>query len=292
MTEEEQRIRYNCMLDSIEKRSNRDAADYPNLYHYTSMNSFQNMVFSSHEFWFSDASYQKDKTELLDFINNLKKAVEKRIEPENNTRCDIFFEKVYAQVREDYPFIFCFCRSREDVAQWERYADNAKGVCVKFNTKNFSKMLYYLSGGTTVKKVFYNYDAADHKYCRGIQKWIENDTLFGSSQELRFIRSIIISASQYKHWSYQCENEVRAIIYFLYEAKTCDVTINGYSKRVKKVKFIKPCAELGIDVQDLFDEIIIGPKCEKSIERIKEEFRAKGFEKLAEKIKVSECPLQ
>lgn len=273
--------------------SNKTAQKFPDLYHYTSMSVLHSMLFSSHEIWFSEASVLNDTKELLDFIDNLMDATGKIIQPENKLKHQKFFEKVRAQLPSQYPYVFCFSRRADDAAQWERYGDNASGVCIKFNTKNFSKMLYSLCWDAFLQEVFYNYDASAHQHCSIVQKWIDEGVVEGFSNEDDMINNIIATSSSYKHRSFMAEDEVRAIVLSSPSDSNFSFEVhNGIVKKTIKLNFFDQCKELDMDVQDLFEEIVIGPRAEQNIDTYKEFLMANHFDRLAEMVKKSECPLR
>ena len=278
-------------LQIIENRSLDEAKKFPELYHYTSLEALFSILFVSHEFWFNEASYMNDTTELLDFIKRIEAATYKVIKSENLLKHQAFFQKVYSGVEMQYPCILCFSRRRDDAAQWERYADNAAGVCIKFNTKALSKVLYSFDTDVFLQEIFYRFDPVEHEHFENVRKWItEQKSVMG---EDGLIENIIATASSYKHTSFEAEAEVRAIILFDYaNLNTHFEQKSGVIKKTIKLNFIEKCRELNMDFQDLFDEIIIGPRSKQNVGTLKEFFISQHLYKLADIVKKSECPLR
>lgn len=279
-------------LKVIENYSSKDAQKFPDLYHYTSMSVFHSMLFLSREIWFSEASVLNDKLELLDFINNLMDASANSIKPENKSKHKQFFYKVWAQLPKQYPYVFCFSKRADDAAQWERYGNNASGICIKFNTKQFSKLFRSFGYVAFLQEVFYNYDASAHQHCGIVEKWIDEGSITGFPNEKALIENIIATSSSYKHKSFMSEDEVRAIILPFSLDNICFEQQNGIVRKVVKLNYFQQCQKLGMDVQDLFEEITIGPRSQQHINTYKEYLMANHFEKLAEMVKKSKCPLR
>lgn len=105
-----------------------------NLYHYTSMNTFTSML-NSRELWLSNTGTMNDRKETIHFIEMIQK------ELKSYQRSD-FFDKIYWQIPGHYKYAFCLSTEKDDAAQWERYADAAKGVCVVFSVEELCKCLY------------------------------------------------------------------------------------------------------------------------------------------------------
>ena len=69
-------------------------------------------------------------------------------------------------------------------------------------------------------------------------------------------------------------------------------TLNGIVKKYAKIDLTTACNEAGINLQDLFNGIIIGPRSQQNIHTLQEYLINGGYERLANNITVSECPLR
>lgn len=281
-----------CENYNVEAHSYMDAQRYPNLYHYTSMNAFYSMMFETHEFWFSSAKHLNDRNELIDFIEKLEKATSEKIVQGKALQHASFFSEIRSLLPSRYPWILCFSDRRDDASQWERYADGAKGVCIKFNTQNFSKILRHISGACYLQRVNYKYDVAAHAYFKNVVDLINNNSLNGFSSTDALMENILATAAAYKHQSFEAENEIRGIILLSLENNQEYIYLNSVVKSIVKINYITLCNRAGVEVSDLFDEIIIGPRSQQDIDLLKEFFKAKGCAALAEIIVKSECPLR
>ena len=133
------------------------------IYHYTSMSSFLGMI-DNKELWLGNTGTMNDRKETVHFVDMLQKELElyKRKE---------FFEKVFQQIPMYYKYIFCFSKERDDAAQWERYADSAKGVCIAFNVKELCRCLYGYSD-FMFRTVKYKESVEDSGYLAVIKNYL------------------------------------------------------------------------------------------------------------------------
>ena len=107
----------------IEKRIKK--YNYPDtLYHYTSMQVLFSII-KNKELWMGSAAFMNDKEEVTYFINQLESALLKNLPDAKIQECRDFFTRVRSKIL--YPYIICFSQQDDDAAQWERYADDAKG---------------------------------------------------------------------------------------------------------------------------------------------------------------------
>ena len=67
------------------------------------------------------------------------------------------------------------------------------------------------------------------------------------------------------------------------------------SERIKKyypLDLRAMCREIGVDLEDLVEEIIIGPDSTQSAAILRDYLRDNGLSALAERVSLSECPLR
>lgn len=216
------------------------------------------------------------------------------ISSDNIQKCDMFFKKVYDEIPKHYPYILCFSKREDDVAQWERYADNAKGVCLEFNTANLEKFLRYMDSPAVLQEVFYDYDARQHEHTENVRYLLETGKIpFGFNSKNSLINNIIATASKYKHKSFSAEDEVRAIIFDLLGNDKPEFECqSNVIKKVVKVDIKSICSKAGIQIEDLIVGIVIAPRSSQNPEVLQEYLKSKGYNKLANNIRYSECPLR
>ncbi len=267
------------------------------LYHYTSVAALYGML-SNKQFWWGNTATMNDTSEITDFVDRLKEAIIIDAAPDEPLLKD-FFGKINARIKSEYPFAMCFSTAYDDAAQWERYADNAKGVCVAFNTETFLELLYF--NQVLTNEIFYKGDIRNHAHYRIVKHYFETGELIEGFHDINgLMDNIILCASTHKHESFSSEYEFRSLSLQSYIikhlAKNCSEIsfelIGGQIKKVLKVNYEQLCQKEGLNVEDLFESVTIAPKSGQSENDLKEFCLKNGFEKLAKNISVSKCPLR
>jgi hypothetical protein len=188
-----------------EKRINKHQYE-AKLYHYTSTASLMGIV-SKKEIWLGNTANMNDRSEIINFIEKLQEAVLNDINPEGIEECKSFFEKLYDRLKCEYPFASCFSKLNDNAAQWERYADNAHGVCIVFNTSRLLNLFWY--SGALLHEVFYEYDIREHKLYRILRDFFNTGDLKEFDSEKEAMDQILGCAYLHKHESFCTESEIR-----------------------------------------------------------------------------------
>lgn len=274
---------YIQLQKEIEKREE----DYgERLYHYTSLNTFLNMI-SNREIWMSSTGSMNDKKETLYYIEMLEN------ELSEYDRKD-FFEKVYAQIPLSYKYAFCLSTEKDDAAQWERYADSARGVCISFNVKELCKCLYEYRD-IMFNRVFYNDSVIDDDYFKIIKSYFETGKLDVYSSEEELIRKLIYVGNLQKHKSFKNEFEVRITTMDNKIQHGMEYELKEIGNVVKRVLILKPdimgCSK-GTCFENLIDQVIIGPRSQQNIDILQQYIVEKGLNSLSNKVIMSDCPLR
>ncbi len=266
------------------------------LYHYTSVAALYGML-RNKQFWWGNTATMNDTSELTDFVNRLKEAIIEDIHPDK-LKLDSFFGKIYARIKSEYPFAMCFSTLYDDAAQWERYADNARGICVAFNTETVLELLYY--NQVLSNEIFYKGNIRSHSHYEIVKHYFETGELTKGFQDINgLMDNIILCASAQKHSSFSSECEFRSLLFKSYtQNRTNNYSeisfelIDGQIKKVLKVNYEQLCQKEGLNVEALFESVTIAPKSRQNEKDLKEFCLKNGFEKLAGKISVSKCPLR
>lgn len=247
----------------------------------------------SKQFWLGNTATMNDKKEVKYFIELLQGALDENIPSDKLSQCDSFFQKVYARIDDEYPYAMCFSRLEDDAAQWERYADNAEGVCIIFNTKNIMCAFYeeYLLFGD----VYYDFDIKQHQHYKILYDYFATGKLNGFSNETGQIDNAIACGYSHKHRSFRSEQEIRAVTLWNHIPKHAIAEtecVRGIIKKFLKFDMEKRCTEVGLTFEDLFEGIVIGPKSAQDIGSLQSFVEEKGFSSLKGKISKSDCPLR
>lgn len=275
----------------IEKRI-REHNYEEKLYHYTSFASLIGIL-SNKEIWLGNTVNMNDKSEIVDFIGKLHVAVLDDVYPDKIAGCNIFFEELYNRLKREYPFAFCFSRLNDNAAQWERYADDARGVCIEFNTSAFMNLVFY--SGALFNEVFYQYDIKQHAHYKILKDYFNTGVLNGLNNEKEEMDNLLGCAYMHKHESFCTEFEIRLTNLWNRKIENSEFAfemINGKLKKVLKVSLEKLCLAENIDFEDLIDGIVIGPRSEQNEQELKEYIEYLGYKKLSNKITKSQCPLR
>jgi hypothetical protein len=270
------------------------------LYHYTSISALHS-IFKNKEFWFGSTAIMNDESENILFIQLLKNALVTYKENEKYIR---FFDEAIRRAKSEYPFAMCFSRAEDDAAQWERYADNAKGCCFVINSRVFRKLFYfhnYKYGSIRLNEVFYGYDVSNHDHYRALISYFDtgkfNLNLANCISESSVIDNILSCASIHKHKSFVAEKEIR-LVTDAWSKKLPEYSriefekLNGRVRQFLKISMDKLCDSESVEFEDLFDQIVIAPRSEQSIYELKEYVASLGYNKLSESIVKSNCPLK
>jgi hypothetical protein len=273
--------------------SDEEKKDYK-LFHYTSINTLYGIL-ENNELWLCNTAGMNDKLEIRDFIDKLYKALEDELTHEIGIqeKREKFFNKIYKRLENEYPYAMCFSKEKDDAAQWERYADNAKGVCIVFNENKLSTI--FEGSHVLLTEVFYDYDISVHKHYDNILNYLKSNQLEGFDDENGLIDNILACGYCHKHSTFKSEQEVRIATLWNYIPKHSrydNECVKNQNKKVVKFDLKEACQEHNLKLDDLIDQIIIGPRSKQSVHDLKEYIKEKGFEKLSEKIAQSECPLR
>lgn len=266
------------------------------IYHYTTIEALQGMLFGNKELWLGDSSFMNDTKELTEFIDRLKNEIISSVHNIDKEKCKSFFQKVYECAKKNYPYIMSFSKRRDDAAQWERYANNAKGICIGFYKNKLDSLKRKIKEPFFLQTVFYDFNVRKREHFDCVKKYICDNDLDPFTNEESLIENIVATACSFKNVSFSAEDEIRAIILYVdspSEFVRVEFEIrNGVIKKYAKIKWYDVCKKLELNIQDLISEIIIGPRSQQKIDILKEYLSLNDYDDLALKVKNSECPLR
>ena len=263
------------------------------LWHYTSFPALDGIL-NKKEIWFGSATNVNDAKEVIGFIDNLKQNIENGLTQNNiKPKCDVdkIFKEIYDRTSQKHLFMFCLSQALNDAAQWDRYADYGRGVAIEFNTEALHNLLYY--HGVTMGKQYYTQETRDHELYKLLSSYIKTENLGGFSNLDGFIDNLVLCGFVHKHPSFVSEKEVRIAPYFIMDDdphisyKTFNIIKEVYVLNLNKL-----LEEEKMKMEDIISSIIIGPRslqCKRDLENY---CRHLGYDKLAQNIKISDCPLR
>lgn len=262
------------------------------IYHYTSMASLIGIL-RNKELWLNNTATMNDKSEIVHFISKMQKAVLEDINSEKIDDCNLFFTKLFDRLKHEYPFAICFSTFSDNAAQWERYADNARGVCIKFNTSTFMNLFFY--SGAIFNKVFYEDNVRLHEHYDILKEYFNTGILKKLENETNEMDNLLAVSYMYKHESFSTESEIRLSTLWRREIAESEFSfemINGRIKKILKISLEKLCNEESIDFEDLIDGIVVAPRSDQNELELMEYLDSLGYKKLSSRVSKSQCPLR
>ena len=264
------------------------------LYHYTDFQALDGIL--------HDARLRvnmNDAAEMRYFMNRLCDAVAGRLEDEGDLRKAAQVKELFKEAlkREFYhpAYAACFSLHRDDAAQWERYGNRGRGVCVAFQGKYLQKMA---QGALSLQTVFYQEDMSTHNLTGVFYRLVKrNEELSAESPDIQKALNYAWSCSAaFKHPSFLSEKEVRLVVspavrdYF--DIRPCYHISRERIKKYYPLELDSMCRKIGIGWEELVPEIIIGPESTQSQPILQDYLRDNGLDGLAERVSMSNCPLR
>lgn len=282
----------NSHKEIIQKQCKRMAKQYPKyLSHYTSQKVLLSIL-QHKQFWFGNTKAMNDKTELCYFVDNLEVAVYEDCCADKRKKLKDLFAEIHSRLNTEYPYAMCLSAAEDDAAQWERYADNAKGVCIVFNTEKLMQLLY--GSQLYFTHVFYDNNIRTHLHYKNIMNYIE-DKNYGFENKTGLIDNIIATASSYKHKSFISETETRVCSIMIMQSKFYKEELKNVGDIVKSFLIVN-IEEFEnkneIKLEDIIEKIYIGPRSIQDEDDLKRYLEQIGFGSLKNKILKSSCPLR
>ena len=268
------------------------------LYHYTDFQALDGILHDA-RLRVNNVLNMNDAAEMRYFMNRLCDAVAGRLEDEGDLRKAAQVKKLFKEAlkREFYhpAYAACFSLHRDDAAQWERYGNRGRGVCVAFQGKYLQKMA---QGALSLQTVFYQEDMSTHNLTGVFYRLVKrNEELSAESPDIQKALNYAWSCSAaFKHPSFLSEKEVRLVVspavrdYF--DIRPCYHISRERIKKYYPLELDSMCRKIGIGWEELVPEIIIGPESTQSQPILQDYLRDNGLDGLAERVSMSNCPLR
>ncbi len=268
------------------------------LYHYTDFQALDGILHDA-RLRVNNVLNMNDAAEMRYFMNRLCDAVAGRLEDEGDLRKAAQVKELFKEAlkREFYhpAYAACFSLHRDDAAQWERYGNRGRGVCVAFQGKYLQKMA---QGALSLQTVFYQEDMSTHNLTGVFYRLVKrNEELSAESPDIQKALNYAWSCSAaFKHPSFLSEKEVRLVVspavrdYF--DIRPCYHISRERVKKYYPLELDSMCRKIGIGWEELVPEIIIGPESTQSQPILQDYLRDNGLDGLAERVSMSNCPLR
>lgn len=266
------------------------------LYHYTDFQAVDGILRCA-QLRVNNVLRMNDSAEMRHFMNRLCSAIVGQLRldgcGERTGAVQALFQE---EVKKEYSaFAACFSFHRDDAAQWERYGNRGRGVCIAFHRGYLEQMA---KGALSLQQVFYQNDMAGHPmvqvFCRLIEEGAE---LSGKDPEIQQAMCDAWACSvSFKHPSFSSEYEMRLVVSpFAKDGLDVQPCYHVSKERIKKyypLDLQSMCASIGIGLEDLVTELIIGPDSTQSMTIFQDYLEDNGLCALARRVSLSDCPLR
>ncbi len=268
------------------------------LYHYTDFQALDGILRQA-QLRVNNVLNMNDAAEMRLFMTGLCQAVVKRLKEEDDPeRVEKVLELFREELKKEFfysAYAACFSLYRDDAAQWERYGNRGRGVCIAFRGDFLEKMA---EGELSLQTVFYQDDMTEHPLVDVFYRLIKGETkLTGTNPRIKGVmKAAWIQSVVFKHPSFSSEREVRLVV-SPFEKSYFDVE-PCYHVTVERIKKYYPldlmamCGRIGITLEELISEIIIGPESTQSLAILQDYLKDNGMRKLVEHVSLSKCPLR
>lgn len=268
------------------------------LYHYTDYQALDGMLHEA-QLRVNNVLNMNDAAEMRYFMDGLCDAVAKRLETDGeNDGAQRVRELFQEELKKEFyysAYAACFSLHRDDAAQWERYGNRGRGVCIAFQGKYLEEMA---KGPLSLQTVFYQEDMANHNLTGVFYRLVKRGKeLSLKNPDINKVMNYAWSCSAaFKHPSFLSEREVRLVVspfvkeYF--DVKPCYHITKERIKKYYPLNLMTMCQNIGIGLEELVQEIIIGPESTQSKSILQDYLRDNGLKGMAEKVSQSECPLR
>lgn len=287
------------MIDKIDKIEKKDKSFQHDelLYHYTDFVSL-NGILKERELRVNNVLNMNDSTEMALFVTGIFQAVEKRFADDKNEKMvanlNSTMDTIFSHFYDYSMYAACFSEYRDDAAQWERYANRGKGVCLCFRRSALEKMA---GGVIRVNKVSYQDNMESHPLVEKIYQYlVKHERPEYTPTLMEAIKEAWWSTASFKHPSFSSEHEVRLVL-MPFADENFDVK-PGYHVAGERIKKYYPlnldqmCQKAGITLEDLIVELIVGPESTQSEPILRDYLCDIGLIRLSEHICRSDCPLR
>jgi hypothetical protein len=279
------------------------------LYQFCSVDSFRKLI-ASKVIWCTDLSSANDPRELnlgLQYVIDGMKFVR---ENEYKGRVGEFLEKIIGELtsaseRQQF-FCACFSLLRDALPMWSQYGDNHRGVAIGFRPTAITSL-----PGRIQKVKYLNRKMAEEfrKLVRDLASEFDPDH---SPDDLKYwiagSSRISAASTALKHHTWEYEKEIRFVFAqprtdpgktipvskfpddtSIYWKAPCTRLREGHPINYLEFKFGR--LEKGAYVSSrAIAQVVIGPRCEMSIEQAKSELQRNGFEGVD--VVKSECEIR
>ncbi len=266
------------------------------LYHYTDFQAVDGILRCA-QLRVNNVLNMNDSAEMRHFMNRLGAAVTDRLAQEGREdqarQVGALFRE---EVKKEYSaFAACFSFHRDDAAQWERYGNRGRGACIALRRSYLQQLA---RGALSLQAVFYRDDMSGHPMVEVFCALARSGAALSADSPAvrKAMRDAWACSVSFKHPSFSSEYEMRLVV-SPFEKSEFDVRpcYHVTKERIKKyypLDLKAMCGEIGIGLEDLIEEIIIGPDSTQSPAIFLDYLRDNGLDGLTDRVSLSDCPLR
>lgn len=265
-------------------------------YHYTDFQALDGILRCA-QLRVNNVLNMNDSAEMRHFMRRLAKAIVRQLEDGGDReRASVVGALFQEELQKEHSaFAACFSFRRDDAAQWERYGNRGRGVCIAFRGELLRKMAV---GPLSLHTVFYEDDMTGHPmvdhFCQLVQG---KEALSGEDPDIMLaMRDAWACSVAFKHPSFSSEDEVRLVAApFGNEAFGVKACYHVSKERIKQyypLELPDMCRKAKTTLEGLIEEIIIGPESTQSKAILRDYLSGLGMEELAGRVALSDCPLR
>ena len=268
------------------------------LYHYTDFVALDGILHHK-ELRLNNVLNMNDAEEMQLFMRGIFVSVQKRLTTEGQNEKALKLQAMYENLRQkrfEYSaYAACFSLYRDDAAQWERYANHGKGVCLGMQRDVLELMT---DGAMAIQEVYYEDHLESHPLVDRIYNLVlSSEELSERNEPLRAqIREAWRDSASFKHPSFSSEKEIRLVVMpFHAEDFGMKPRYHVAKERIKKyypLDLDAMCARAQVSLEDLVSHIIVGPLSSQSVPIMQDYLHDLSLCKLAHNVYLSDCPLQ
>lgn len=257
------------------------------VYYYTSLGVLYNIA-TNKEIWLNSLWSMADYTELKYFINSIRKHLEATY-PEHAFAIKAFFKKVNAKLSKTDFFAMSFSTAKDDVAMWQRFSKEGRGVCIVFD---FDKLKAFAENNNLlISELRYPEREDDFACTKMLYNWIANNDLGDFASEDDLIQHFILTSVFNKDPAFRSEKEIRMSTKQIGKANP-QIQYKLVSDMIRK-SYILDASDIrgNISITDMITEIKIGPSSRQSERDLADFLEGNGIPMGAVSISKSKCPV-
>lgn len=266
------------------------------LYHYTDFQAVDGILRCA-QLRVNNVLNMNDSAEMRHFMNRLGAAATDRLAQEGREDQARQIRALFKEeVKKEYSaFAACFSFHRDDAAQWERYGNRGRGACIALRREYLQRLA---KGALSLQAVFYQDDMTGHPMVEVFCALARSGAALSADNPAvrKAMRDAWACSVSFKHPSFSSEYEMRLVVSPFekaeFDVRPCYHVTNERIKKYYPLDLKAMCREIGIGMEDLIEEIIIGPASTQSPAIFRDYLRDNGLNCLVDRVSMSDCPLR